>query len=58
MLEFIFLEVKTGACVNPLATKIFNTAKDFVSNQVYNGRYNQIRWVQGIKNAYKHFAKF
>ena len=29
MLKFIFLEVKTGACVNPLATKIFNAAKDF-----------------------------
>lgn len=43
MLEFIFLEVKTGACVNPLATKIFNAAKDFVSNQVYIDRYKQIR---------------
>ena len=43
MLEFIFLEVKTGACVNPLATTIFNAAKDRVANQVYIDRYNQIR---------------
>ena len=44
--SFVILNKKTLShrYVNhPLATKIFNAAKDFVSNQVYNGRYNQIR---------------
>lgn len=44
--SFVILNTKTLShrYVNhPLATQIFNDAKDFVSNQVYNGRYNQIR---------------
>ena len=44
--SFVILNKKTLShrYVNhPLATTIFNAAKDFVSNQVYNGRYNQIR---------------
>ena len=44
--SFVILNIKTLShrYVNhPLATKIFNATKEYVANQVYNGRYNQIR---------------